>query len=162
MDSHDEHPTNSINECAICYDPLNIITDIEITPCMHMFHRACYTEWLRRASTCPLCRSSLQREYINRPYISLASLDNMLPNLQPLPDIDNDTTAWGRIIVIPYISHFNEPEDNITQGGMRIGEMERYIINTVVSEPNGEQLDRNMIASLLAGDSITARTFVRH
>jgi hypothetical protein len=48
----------------------------------------------------------------------------------------------------------------IILGEMRIGEAGRT--NTVVSEPNGEHLDRNIIASLLAGNSITTRTYARH
>jgi len=149
MDSHDEHPTNSMNECTICYDPLNIITDIEITPCMHMFHRTCYVEWLKRASTCPLCRSSLQREYINheREYISLdAFLDRLAP---PLPDIDNSTT-WRRIRIVPFISQFNDPAERSSQGGMRIGE---------IDEPTGAPLDRDLLSALSGGDSTSSRRF---
>ena len=62
MESQDEYPTN---DCIICYEPLNIITDIEITPCMHMFHTVCYDEWIKRTYTCPLCRSELSSEYVN-------------------------------------------------------------------------------------------------
>lgn len=103
MDSLDEHPINyaddqSTDDCTICYDPLNIITDIEITPCMHMFHTTCYVEWRRRASTCPLCRSSLQREYINhqREYIHLDLFHNMFHPSPLIHNVDNFTT-WRRI-----------------------------------------------------------------
>jgi len=152
MDSHDEHPTNSMNECTICYDPLNIITDIEITPCMHMFHRTCYVEWLRRASTCPLCRSSLQREYINheREYISFDAFPDRFLPAPPLPDIENSIT-WRRIIAIPFFSQFNDPAERSSQGGMRIGE---------IDEPTGAPLDRDLLSSLSGGDSISSRPFV--
>ncbi len=154
MDSQDEHPTNSINECTICYDPLNIITDIEITPCMHMFHTTCYREWLQRASTCPLCRSSLQRKYINhqREYIHLDLFRDVF-HPPPIHDINNSTT-WRRIRVIPFVSHFNDPEERSSQGGMRIGEMEH---DNLFDEPTGAPLDRDLLSTLSGGDSTSSR-----
>lgn len=161
MDSLDEHPINyaddqSTDDCTICYDPLNIITDIEITPCMHMFHTTCYREWLQRASTCPLCRSSLQREYINhqRGYIRLDDFfRNMFHSLPPIPDIDNSTT-WRRIRIIPFISQFTPPEESTYPIGMRIGEMDR---DNLFDEPTGPPLDRDLISSLSGGDSTSSR-----
>jgi hypothetical protein len=47
------------DECIICYEPLGIITDIEITQCFHMLHQTCLTTWLRQSQSCPLCRTSI-------------------------------------------------------------------------------------------------------
>ena len=45
-------------ECPICYD---VITDgaSHRTPCGHVFHQACMTSWLERATTCPSCRTTV-------------------------------------------------------------------------------------------------------
>ncbi len=53
MDLHTE------DECIICYEPLGLITDIEITPCFHMLHQTCLTRWLSQSQSCPICRTSI-------------------------------------------------------------------------------------------------------
>jgi hypothetical protein len=32
---------------------------ILITPCQHVFHKACFSEWIDLARTCPICRSDI-------------------------------------------------------------------------------------------------------
>lgn len=39
--------------CAICLESL---THPRTLPCRHSFHARCVESWLRRSSTCPLCR----------------------------------------------------------------------------------------------------------
>lgn len=163
MDSLDEHPTNSINECTICYDPLNIITDIEITPCMHMFHTTCYKEWQKRAYTCPLCRSALPTEPIRRTFDNrgvfghlpdvLEELRVRLPPIPPLPESDDDGFV-RRIRIVPFISRFTPPEESTYPIGMRIGEMDH---DNLFDEPTGAPLDRDLLSSLSGGDSTSSR-----
>ncbi len=49
------------DECIICYEPLGIITNIEITSCFHMLHQTCLTRWLAQTPSCPMCRTSIPR-----------------------------------------------------------------------------------------------------
>lgn len=54
--------------CAICQEPYTIGNTIMAMPCgagistaMHCGHKKCLTSWLRRADSCPLCRTVLPR-----------------------------------------------------------------------------------------------------
>ena len=47
--------------CAICHDDLHNGQEVYKTSCGHTFHRACVCEWLKKKSSCPLCRHA---EYI--------------------------------------------------------------------------------------------------
>ena len=43
--------------CAICLDYAVGATETDTLPCGHTFHGKCISEWLKRSSTCPLCRA---------------------------------------------------------------------------------------------------------
>lgn len=46
--------------CAICLDSFQLYSDIKQLPgCGHIFHKEHIDEWLKRKSTCPLCRDSV-------------------------------------------------------------------------------------------------------
>lgn len=57
---------SSVNDCAICYEPLEDSDDVQRTPCAHTFHLSCIGRWVLQrqqdedSPTCPLCRTSLQ------------------------------------------------------------------------------------------------------
>jgi hypothetical protein len=40
--------------CPICHNSLGVAT--ETLTCRHSFHATCLHQWLRRSSTCPMCR----------------------------------------------------------------------------------------------------------
>lgn len=44
--------------CSVCMDMI-MTDDLQSTPCAHVFHKACISEWFQRSTTCPLCRSEL-------------------------------------------------------------------------------------------------------
>ncbi|XP_068645166.1 uncharacterized protein [Aristolochia californica] len=47
--------------CTVCFEELGGFTKAVVeTPCSHLFHNDCLLPWLSRATTCPLCRSSLR------------------------------------------------------------------------------------------------------
>mmetsp|Transcript_81130 Transcript_81130/g.173561 ORF Transcript_81130/g.173561 Transcript_81130/m.173561 type:complete len:377 (+) Transcript_81130:92-1222(+) len=46
-------------ECVICLSQWDNTDIIKVTPCQHAFHEACIRDWLKKASTCALCRTNL-------------------------------------------------------------------------------------------------------
>ena len=54
------------NDCAVCVEALGRLVDgkgvIVELPCCHAFHAMCVSPWLRRHTTCPLCRSDAREE----------------------------------------------------------------------------------------------------
>ena len=50
---------NERDECSICLEKFNIDEEVFKTPCNHMFHVTCLTEWLYKNKTCPICRYDL-------------------------------------------------------------------------------------------------------
>mmetsp|Transcript_22097 Transcript_22097/g.69259 ORF Transcript_22097/g.69259 Transcript_22097/m.69259 type:complete len:408 (-) Transcript_22097:95-1318(-) len=45
--------------CAICLEDLRGGQGSRRPPCLHAFHDACLSEWLRRSSECPVCKLDL-------------------------------------------------------------------------------------------------------
>ena len=45
------------DECVVCQESLveKELGAIIMLPCHHIFHRACLSEWLGRAGSCPTC-----------------------------------------------------------------------------------------------------------
>lgn len=41
-------------------------TTVRIKPCGHVFGRECITKWLHISTTCPMCRTSLERPLLDR------------------------------------------------------------------------------------------------
>lgn len=83
-----------ITECSICYENVNLETQL-ITDCNHIFHRECILRWTLRNNTCPLCRRP-----IYPPILSPELLP--FPNL-PLPIQPNQPNEPNeRNQLIPY------------------------------------------------------------
>jgi len=61
-----------IDECVICLEPLaslyspgrskeDHITNsdlqlVSVTPCFHIFHKKCLSQWFQNSKCCPMCR----------------------------------------------------------------------------------------------------------
>jgi uncharacterized protein YjbI with pentapeptide repeats len=56
---------SEINDCSICYEPMDISANNITTPCNHTFHRNCLLNWCRqtqqtqRTTNCPICRGPI-------------------------------------------------------------------------------------------------------
>jgi len=47
--------------CPVCMEDFGPEDDVRVTPCGHAFHHGCLADWLRRSTTCPLCRDDIAR-----------------------------------------------------------------------------------------------------
>ena len=77
------------DECVVCQESLveKELGTICMLPCHHVFHRACLSEWLGRAGSCPTCalfgvQSSAATFRCDLPLIYLISLHLDLPQLE--------------------------------------------------------------------------------
>jgi len=53
-----EDPTESTDECAICYQELEDGQRVSDLLCGHTFHVSCLKEWCARRNVCPLCKAT--------------------------------------------------------------------------------------------------------
>lgn len=59
----DENDSRPAGDCCCCTEEFGHDKEIKRTPCspcQHYFHKECLEQWLKRARTCPLCRTDLQ------------------------------------------------------------------------------------------------------
>lgn len=67
--SHEAFSSIEDAQCSICLGEYQEKEVLRIMPkCSHNFHLSCIDEWLRKQSTCPVCRITLQS--IDSPEIS--------------------------------------------------------------------------------------------
>lgn len=51
------------DSCAICLNDFNPNEQIKILPCNHGFHAICLDPWLKCSDLCPICKSSIMKDY---------------------------------------------------------------------------------------------------
>ena len=56
----DPETGSEVLDCVICMNPINKqLADYMVTPCNHLFHPACLTQWIDVKMECPTCRREL-------------------------------------------------------------------------------------------------------
>ncbi|TMW55943.1 hypothetical protein Poli38472_008591 [Pythium oligandrum] len=55
---------NNEDVCPICLIEFEEDEDVRNLPCKHIFHVACIDEWLKRNTTCPMCKNNLDVEVV--------------------------------------------------------------------------------------------------
>ncbi|CAD8141460.1 unnamed protein product [Paramecium octaurelia] len=54
------------SQCAICLDTFNQEQQVRVTYCQHVFHSKCFDAWIKKNSSCPICRSSQDKRTIKQ------------------------------------------------------------------------------------------------
>lgn len=60
--------TKPVKTCAICLEEIEGV--FKTLPCKHSFHCGCIKTWLKRKSTCPVCRKRILRSEVYRVPLS--------------------------------------------------------------------------------------------
>ncbi|XP_076666534.1 TRAF interacting protein no poles isoform X2 [Andrena cerasifolii] len=72
--------------CIICSDLLVPSDDVFYTPCGHIFHFVCLTQWLERSKSCPQCREKATSHKIHRIYFNFSNNDSLKEDTCSLQD----------------------------------------------------------------------------
>jgi hypothetical protein len=56
----------SNKKCAICLEKFNSKVKVIILPCIHIFHRSCINNWMKKQKNCPICKFELTKENIDQ------------------------------------------------------------------------------------------------
>ena len=57
---------DSNKNCAICLERFKSKVKIIILPCIHIFHRSCINDWMKKQKNCPICKFELTKENIDQ------------------------------------------------------------------------------------------------
>ncbi|KAF5367479.1 hypothetical protein D9758_003709 [Tetrapyrgos nigripes] len=75
--------------CPICLDDYKSLDPVlKLKECLHWLHKSCLEQWLKGASTCPVCRKSVMASPSPSPpfSFSMASSSSSSAHPRPLPD----------------------------------------------------------------------------
>ncbi|XP_072399935.1 uncharacterized protein [Diabrotica undecimpunctata] len=61
--------------CTVCSELFIRGADIYFTPCGHVFHFSCLTNWIKRTKSCPICRSSVTEQNIYKVFFNIDDRD---------------------------------------------------------------------------------------
>jgi len=109
-----------VDDCVICFQPLNAESQISVTPCGHVFHTHCIEEWQnqkkkeRKPIPCPSCQVTYSAEQLIKklfinfpdPSIEVINRDGIIQALQ------NDIETLKREKEEERAKHNKENEDH--------------------------------------------------
>ncbi|POM69063.1 hypothetical protein PHPALM_14692 [Phytophthora palmivora] len=61
----DDGTTENDDVCPICLIEFEDGEDVRNLPCKHIFHVACIDEWLKRNTSCPMCKSNVDLDAVD-------------------------------------------------------------------------------------------------
>ncbi|OWZ23418.1 hypothetical protein PHMEG_0001721 [Phytophthora megakarya] len=61
----DDGTSENEDVCPICLIEFEDGEDVRNLPCKHIFHVACIDEWLKRNTSCPMCKSNVDLDAVN-------------------------------------------------------------------------------------------------
>jgi hypothetical protein len=53
-------------KCSVCLSEFEDKEEIKILPCKHLYHPECIDIWLKKNSTCPVCKTDFNKPNRNR------------------------------------------------------------------------------------------------
>ncbi|XP_060830610.1 E3 ubiquitin-protein ligase TRAIP-like [Bombus pascuorum] len=98
--------------CVICSDLLTPSDDVFHTPCGHIFHFACVTQWLERSKTCPQCREKTTSSKIHRLYFNFSNNDTIVEDKCSLQD-KVDKLNFQLMLKEKDIKHYTEKTETL-------------------------------------------------
>lgn len=48
-------------DCSICLDKLQLLNNLIILKCKHIYHRDCIKSWFNQSTKCPICRDEVRK-----------------------------------------------------------------------------------------------------
>ena len=148
-----------ITECTVCFEDIENIEVVQLKPCHHIVHRACFTTWthtrasMNRPPVCPVCNSQV-RQIINiedehPPNVPVDQHMNNFMNVQvPVRDLIN---AIAAVPALPEVRQIRRGAANFVQ---QIGLVVREIAEFYGNRPYGTA--EFLIVALNAGMTLTA------
>ncbi|CAK9828097.1 E3 ubiquitin-protein ligase TRAIP [Anthophora retusa] len=109
--------------CVICSDLLMPSDDVFHTPCGHIFHFACLTQWLERSKSCPQCRERTTNTKIHRIYFNFSNSDSVIEDTCSLQDTI-DKLKFQLLLKEKDVKHYIDKSEILT---MQVNELKKEV-----------------------------------
>ncbi|KOC69146.1 TRAF-interacting protein [Habropoda laboriosa] len=100
--------------CVICSDLLVPSDDVFHTPCGHIFHFVCLTQWLERSKSCPQCREKTTNHKIHRIYFNFSNNDTIIEDTCSLQDTI-DKLKFQLLLKEKDVKHYTDKSETLTK-----------------------------------------------
>lgn len=98
--------------CVICSDLLVPSDDVFHTPCGHIFHFVCLSQWLERSKSCPQCREKTTANKIHRIYFNFSNNETITEDACSLQD-RIDKLNFQLLLRDKDIKHYTEKNETL-------------------------------------------------